>query len=65
MNKIKLSILVFLIFLSLSCTKDVKKNSVINEKSIELQVLESYQKGLRELDYSFDFDGSKIISNHR
>lgn len=22
-------------------------------------------KGLRELDYSFDFDGSKIISNHR
>ena len=22
-------------------------------------------KGLKELDYSFDFDGSKIISNHR
>ena len=50
MYKIKLSVLIFLIFLNLSCSKDVKKKSVINEKSIELQVLEAYREGLKELE---------------
>ena len=50
MYKIKLSVLIFLIFLNLSCSKDIKKKSIINEKSIELQVLEAYREGLKELE---------------
>ena len=50
MYKIKLSVLIFLIFLNLSSLKKLKKKSVINEKSIELQVLEAYREGLKELE---------------
>lgn len=38
---------VLLIFFS--CSKDPKKNSVISEKSLELQVLEAYQEGKKSL----------------
>ena len=50
MYKINLLILFLIIFLNFSCSKDVKKESIINEKSIELQVLESYREGLKELE---------------
>ena len=33
-----------------SCSKEEKKISTISEKSIELQILESYKEGLKELD---------------
>jgi len=42
---------VFLItLLLLSCTKDVEKKSIINEKSLELQVLEAYEQGMKSLE---------------
>ena len=50
MYKINLPILFLIIFFNFSCSKDVKKESIINEKSIELQVLESYREGLKELE---------------
>ena len=41
---------VFLItLLLLSCTKDVEKKSIVNEKSLELQVLEAYEQGMKSL----------------
>lgn len=43
-----LIIALFLIFSS--CSKEEKKISTISEKSIELQILESYKEGLKELD---------------
>ncbi len=50
MYKINLLISISIFFLILSCSKDVQKKSIINEKSIELQVLESYKEGLKELE---------------
>ena len=41
-------ILITLFFLS--CSKDIKKETIINEKSLELQVLEAYQEGMKSLD---------------
>ena len=41
-------ILITLFFLS--CSKDLKKETIINEKSLELQVLEAYQEGMKSLD---------------
>tara|TARA_Y100001970_G_C14219977_1_gene852045 strand:- start:215 stop:1060 length:846 start_codon:yes stop_codon:yes gene_type:complete len=50
MNKIRFLIFVCIIFLTASCSKEIKKKSIIQEKSIELQVLESYREGLKELE---------------
>ena len=50
MIKINFLLLIFLVFLSLSCSKEVKKESLIEEKNIELQVLEAYSEGMRELE---------------
>ena len=41
---------IFVIFLNFSCSKQVSKNVEIKEKSIELQVMETYNEGLRELE---------------
>jgi len=50
MIKINSLLLVFLISLNLSCSKEVKKESLIKEKNIESQVLEAYSEGMRELE---------------
>ena len=49
---IKLKIFILLIFLVLgnSCSKENIQESIINEKSLDLQVLEAYQGGLKALD---------------
>ena len=41
---------IFVIFLNFSCSKEVSKNVEIKEKSIELQVMETYNEGLKELE---------------
>jgi outer membrane protein assembly factor BamD len=49
--KIEKFLLIIIFFIiSLSCSKEEKKISTINEKNIELQILESYREGLKELD---------------
>jgi outer membrane protein assembly factor BamD len=42
--------IITLIIFCFSCSKEEKKISTINEKSIELQILESYRSGLEELE---------------
>ena len=50
MIKINFLLLMFLIFFNLSCSKKIKKESSIKEKNIELQVMEAYSEGLKELE---------------
>ena len=50
MIKINFLLLTFLVFFNLSCSKEIKKESLIKEKNIELQVLEAYSEGMRELE---------------
>ena len=52
MFKNKLIFFIFCIFLLItSCSKKKElKNTIINEKSLNLQILETYQEGLRELE---------------
>ena len=49
----KFLLLLFFILIFASCSKDDARKSVIKEKSLELQVLESYQEGI---DYLKDGD---------
>ena len=41
---------IILIFFSFACTKEVSKDIEIKEKNIELQVMEAYNEGLKELE---------------
>ena len=42
--------LFIIIFFCISCTKEIEKVSTINEKSLDLQVFESYREGLESLE---------------
>ena len=42
--------LIFFIFLLLSCSKDIKKETIIKEKNLDSQVLEAYKEGLKSLE---------------
>jgi len=49
--KVNIFFSIFLIlFFCISCSKDIEKKSVINEKSLELQVLEAYEEGKESLE---------------
>jgi outer membrane protein assembly factor BamD len=50
MKIFKLFSLLLLIIFFVSCSKDIKKKSVINEKNLSLQVIESYQEGMESLE---------------
>jgi len=50
MIKIKIFIFFLLLVFFNSCSKESIKKTVINEKSLELQVLEAYQKGMDALN---------------
>jgi outer membrane protein assembly factor BamD len=39
-----------IIFFLISCSKDVENKSLINEKSLDLQVLEAYEQGMKSLN---------------
>jgi outer membrane protein assembly factor BamD len=47
---IKLFFLLLLLSLNISCSKDVGKKSVISKKSLDLQVLEAYEEGMKSLE---------------
>ena len=49
MKIIKLIFLLALLISGTSCSKDIEKKSNINEKSLDLQVLEAYQEGMKSL----------------
>ena len=46
----KILIFLVLILFSLSCSKENMKKSTINEKSLDLQVIEAYQEGMKSLN---------------
>tara|TARA_Y100001935_G_C17227560_1_gene468635 strand:+ start:161 stop:1009 length:849 start_codon:yes stop_codon:yes gene_type:complete len=50
MNQVKVFILVTLFLFSLSCSNVKDQNSVIKEKSLDLQVLEAYNEGKKSLE---------------
>ena len=39
-----------IIFLLLGCSKELENKSVINEKDLDLQVLEAYEEGMKALN---------------
>ncbi len=50
MRIVNIFFIIILIIFNISCSKDQPKVSVINEKSINLQVLEAYEEGLSALN---------------
>ena len=50
MNFFKFFCLLIFISITISCTKDKVKKSVINEKNLDAQVYEAYQKGMDSLE---------------
>ena len=48
---IKFFFLFLILSFNISCSKDTVKKSVINEKSLDLQVLEAYEEGVKSLEY--------------
>jgi outer membrane protein assembly factor BamD len=42
--------LLLILFFCNSCSKEIEKKSVINEKSLDLQVLEAYEEGKKSLE---------------
>jgi len=49
-NKIKIIPLIALLLINLSCSKKIEKKSLIIEKNIDTQILESWNEGLRQLE---------------
>ena len=50
MNFFKYFILLIIFLITISCSKDKVKKSVINEKNLDAQVFEAYQKGVDSLE---------------
>ena len=52
MNKKKfLTFIIFVFIFNISCSKDINpEKSIIEEKSLDLQIIEAYQEGLKELE---------------
>ena len=50
MKKIYNIIFILIFTLSVSCSKDIKRKSIISEKNLDMQVLEAYKEGMRSLD---------------
>jgi outer membrane protein assembly factor BamD len=49
-KKIYYIIFLLIFCLNISCSKDIKKKSIINEKNLDSQVLEAYKEGMKSLD---------------
>jgi len=50
MLKINFILILLISILCFSCSKDVVEKSVIKEKNMELQMIEAYKEGLKELN---------------
>ena len=50
MFKIKFSIIILILILSSSCSKNISNKPIIKEKELNLQMIEAYKEGLRELE---------------
>ena len=43
-------LIIILLFLNISCSKEKEKISIIEEESLEMQMIKAYNDGLKELD---------------
>ena len=50
MNFHKIFIYLVIIFIFSSCSKKEEKVSIIEEKNLEMQMIEAYNEGIKELD---------------
>ena len=50
MSLLRIVFFIFIVIFFVSCSKDEKKISSINEKSLDLQVLEAYKEGMKSLE---------------
>ena len=50
MFKINFILILLLSIISFSCSKEVAKETIIQEKNMELQMIEAYKEGLKELE---------------
>ena len=50
MLKINFILILLISIFCFSCSKDVIEKSVIKEKNMELQMIDAYKEGLKELD---------------
>ena len=50
MFKIKFFIIILILILSSSCSKNISNKPIIKEKELNLQMIEAYKEGLRELE---------------
>jgi len=50
MLKINFILIILISFFSVSCSKDVVEKSIIKEKNMELQMIDTYKEGLNELE---------------
>ena len=50
MFKFKILVLFIILIFSIACSKEVSKNTIIKEKSLELQVQEAYKEGTEALE---------------
>ena len=49
-KKFKIILFIFLILFNLSCSKKIEKKSLIVEKNMDMQILEAWNEGLKELE---------------
>ena len=49
-KKFNIILLIFLILFNLSCSKKIEKKSLIVEKNMDMQILEAWNEGLKELE---------------
>src|SRR6056300_300685 len=50
MFKINFILILLLSIICFSCSKEVAKETIIQEKNMELQMIEAYKEGLKELE---------------
>ena len=59
MLKKNLIIFVFLSIIISSCSTEIKKASILKEKNLEMQVLEAYRQGMKELEDGYNLMAAK------
>ena len=50
MKFLQLYLIIFLIFLNISCSKEKEKISIVEEESLETQMIKAYNEGLKEFE---------------
>ena len=50
MKKIYNIVFILIFVLNVSCSKDIKRKSIIIEKNLDTQILEAYKEGVKSLE---------------